>query len=500
MTEFMRNGPGRTILDIQTTPGETWQILDPNAEAAAFSGGRQAVASEWGRNSRGEPTFLGTSITGNPERITINVSQRLEIQKALQNALLKLDEVPGCGCEDDGLQLRIRIRCGDIRDLNNYEIAQVLLDSHSTSQSSANNMANSGLDGSDQVQSLVEAMSAGLQVWQKPLIHNNIQGTVTDIAINKIVWRCGDEYWFVTDADSTPGYLSQPTPTVWYTEDAGATWTGPIYVGPMLNGNGLDLVIVGANVLVASPTNGVAYAPIASIKDGVTNPNLWALSTGFTGTNFPNALAVSETNTVWAVGNGGYVYKSTDGGYTFSVVSAGTVTVQNLTCVAFDSDELGWIGGAAGTLLRYYRGTLSAITSGVAVAINTVAIPERRGGDQVYVGTAGGQVRRSKNALKTTPTWTTLGFPQSGNGQIEQIQFVGFKGQYMFVLQSDNDNDTRILRDNSGGAMGANVEIIGDFQSPENNGINALAMSTPNTGLCVGEIINTYGYIGSING
>lgn len=499
MTEFMRNGPGRTILDIQTTPGETWQILDVNAEMTALSGGRQGVASEWGRNNRGDPTYLGTSITGNPERITFNISQRVEIQNALQNALMKLDKVPGCGCDDPGLNIRLRERCGDIRDLNSYNIAVVGIDSHSTSQSSANNMANS-MDGSNQVQSIVDAMSAGLTQWQKPLVHNNIQGTISDIAFNHIIWRCADEYWAVTDADNTPGYLSQPTPTVWYTEDAGTTWTGPIYVGPMLNGNGLSIVIVGANVLVASPTNGVAYAPISSIKDGVTNPNLWALATGFTGTNFPNDLAVSETNTVWAVGDGGYVYKSTDGGYTFSVVSAATVTTQNLTSVAFDSDELGWIGGAAGTLLRYYRGTLSVVASGVAVAINTVAIPERRGGNQVYYGTAGGQVRRSKNALKTTPTWETLGFPQSGNGQIQQLLFVGFKGQYMFVLQSDNDDDTRILRDNSGGAMGANTEIIGDFQSPENNGINALAMATPNQGLCVGEVINGYAYIGSING
>lgn len=497
-TEFYRNGPERTIIDIQTQPGEAWKVLDVNGEAGTYSGGRQSVQSEWGRNSRGGLTFLGTSKTGNPERITLNISQKLDIQKALQNALLDLDKVPGCDCDVDGVQLRIRQRCGDIRDINNYDIAQVLIDAHSTSQSSANNMANSGMDGNDQIQSLVENMSAGLQVWQKPLVHNDIKGTHNDIAFNDIQWRCGDEYWAVTDADNTPGYLSQPTPLVFWTTDKGATWDS-VYVGPMLNGNGLSLALVGANVLVASPTNGVAYAPIASIKDGVTNPNLWALATGFSGSNFPNALAVSGTNTVWAVGDGGYIYKSTDGGYTFEVVSAGTVTTNNLTSVYFDSDDLGWIGGASGTLLRYYRGTLSVITSGVSDTINTVAVPERRT-SQVYFGTAGGVIRRSKNALATTPTFTTLGFPQSGNGQIEQILFVGYKGQYLFVLQSDTDDDTRVLRDNSGGAMGPSVEIIGDFQSPENNGINAIAMATPNQGLVVGEVIDSYAYIGSING
>lgn len=494
--EQMRNGPKRTILDIQEFPGQPWRILDVNAEVGAYSGGRQPIQSEWGRDERGDLTYLGTSITGNPERFTFNVSQRVEIQKALQNALNQLDKAALCGCDNFGVNLRTRIRCGDIRDVNNYDIAVVGIDAYSTSQSTANNLANS-MDGNDQIQSLVENMSAGVLVWQRPLVHNDIKGTINDVAFNDIKWKCDEEYWAVTDGDDTPGYLTDPTPLVFWTTDKGLTWDS-VYVGPLLNGDGLSLVIVGANVLVASPTIGVAYAPVASIKNGVDNPNLWALSTGFV-SDFPNRLTVAPDGTVWAVGDGGYVWKSADGGFTFSEVSAATVTTEDLHSVHFAEADLGWIGGENGTLLKYYRGTLSAVSTGIAAQLNDVAVPSRRT-NEVYFATDTGLIYRSNNALATTPTFTSKGFPMSGNGQVNRLLFVGFMGQYLFVLQSDADDNTRVLRDNSGGDLGASVEIIGDFQSPENNGINAIAMATPNQGLVVGEVEDAYGYIGSING
>ena len=499
-SQYISNAREKTYVDVQIGgPGNPWVLSAEDTSMTAPSGGRQSVDSRWGRNFRGDSTYKGTIRTGNPARWTFDVMARLTIFSAIHSLLNKFDPRPGCGCEYDGVGIRRRQRCGDIRDINNYEIANFYVDAFSTNQSWSANLANADV-GDDSDVMVTESFSAGEDYFIKKLTHSDVKGTFSDFAYNDILYLCDKKWYAVTDADNTPGYLSQPTPMLkWTTDDFNPSYSYSSYIAPFLNGNATSVVIVGDRVVVASPTNGVAYARLvdldAQVVDATVQP--WTLATGLTTPKFPTALTVIGT-TIWGVGTGGRIFKSSDGGFTFELVNDGVTTAQNLVSVSFENEYLGWAAGASGTLLRYMNGNWTEIDiPSLSATINTVAVPPGRP-DEVYVGTAGGEVYVSTNAQVTKPTFATRPFPKSGNGSIVQIKFIGYRGQYMFLLQSDSASNTRVLRDLSGGALRSDVEVIGDFSSPDNNGINAIALATPNVAFVVGEVVSSYGYIGAV--
>jgi photosystem II stability/assembly factor-like uncharacterized protein len=93
---------------------------------------------------------------------------------------------------------------------------------------------------------------------------------------------------------------------------------------------------------------------------GVTAANL-------SGVNFPT------TTEGWAVGAGGVIIHTTDGGATWTTQTSGVAT--NLTRVAFVSATEGWAVGASGVIIHTTDGgaTWTAQTSGVTTQLNGVA-------------------------------------------------------------------------------------------------------------------------------
>lgn len=497
-SNYWLNGRQQTALDIRPAgPGNNWQILDTDAGMTAPSGGRQGVDSAWGRAPDGSSRYLGTRFTGNPERWTFDVMARVDNINYLLGLLDDLDGRLQCGCVTNTNDVRVRERCGDQRDIQQYTKWWLGLDAASTSSSFDNPLANA-MEGDNIEVQQQESLSAGLAVRGTKLVHNDISGTVSDVALNKTIFVCSDEWWLTGNADNTPGYIGQPTPKVIYTEDGGSTFTA-IDVPVFLNGNITDMIKVGSYIVVVSATNGVAYAPITQLKrGGVIAPAAWSLATGFTAPNFPRTLFATNSNVVWAAGAGGRIWKSSDGGFSFTAQTS--PTSNNLFSIAFASDDLGWFVGASGTVVRYFKGSFSVLAiSGLSATINKVAVPEYRG-NEVYLGTANGFVYRSRNAAETSPTWETRGFQGSGTGQIIDLQFAGWKGNVLFLIQSDLNGLSRVLRDLSGGALGLDTEPIGDFQTPSNFGYTSIAPANENDAMVVGNIHETYAFIGKVEG
>lgn len=490
--EYWNNGPESTSVDLREGgPGNSWKVLDFEAEVDAVSGGRRGVESNWGRNARGGREYIGNSRTGNPERYTGQLMARRDKLNFVRGLLRDLDDPQACDtCSDSGLDVRVRERCGDQRTLVGYEMALTLLDVVSTSTSTDNNLANSST-GDDQLIMDQEAISAGLAQRLTKLVHSNISDPAQLTAINDVTWRCGQEWWVVTNAIS-----SAAAPRVGYTEDNGQNWTF-IDINTFANGSdATSIVINGDTVIVAGPAEGISYAQVDDIKNGVASP--FADSTGISTQN-PNVLALAEDGSIWAAGTGGYIWRSTDGGFSFVEVDAGVTTSNALNAIAVVSDNTVWFGGASGTLLRFLSGTVStvAITGSPTDAILTLAVADYRS-NELYIGTDAGDIYRTNDALAQSPEFFTLGFFQSGTGRIDALRFAGWSGDVLFVVQSNGSSQSRVLRDLSGGAMGNDVEIIGTFTDPANTGLNAIDVRSANDAIVVGNVQSSAGYIGRV--
>ncbi len=496
----------KATVDVQIGgPGNPWKLLDPSATLDGPSGVRsQKVESRYTRgNAAGQYKYLGAVKTANPDRIKVPLSLRLQACDFLQRL-------------DCPVTLRARQACASRTTLTDYEQSIVYIDSHPDGGLDYSNpLANGTEDNGADVMEKIN-YSAGEEMRVVKVAHLDISGTISDFAINKIIGvglrvcqsGCGvetteeNDFWAVTDRDSTPGYLTLPTPKFLWTTDGGTTWSTSD-IAPFVNGDATDVAQYGAYVLVASPTHGVAYARYQDLVDGVANP--WAHCTGFSGgTAFPKALAVVGGD-VYAAGTLGYIWKSTDG-FTFSVLSAGTVTTQTINDIAAAGCDLLWFAGNSGALVKLFKSALSLVVvkdsanATVTSNLNVVEVPDLRG-YEVYVGTTGGKIIASKNADASTPTWAELAFSGAGTGSINDLKFGGTFGAILFIVQTEpgGSGRSRVLRDLSGGAGGlSQVEIIGTYSQPANLGINSIAVANANVAVTVGEVEASFAFIGKV--
>lgn len=488
VVEIQRGGPGTAIV-----------LLDPSATVSGPSGGGQSVADRWTRDFEGGAGAYkraGVYRDGAPERFTFDLSTNLQVS----DFLTKLTKFK---CEHI---LRVRYHCGNVEDPTNYNAQLVYTQAFGTGYNYDNNIANGTPEGVPLMTVVNESASEEVRVSK--VQHLDISASVSDFALNDIIsvgveqcaGDCGLEndgnqkFFAVGDRDNTPGYASTSVPMFHYTEDGGSTWDdNPIDVA--LTQDALRVYSIGQYVFVALGSSGLGYARFQDIKDGVSNP--WALATGLSGLTV-NALAYAGGADVYVAANGGNIYKSTDGGLSFTALSAGTVTAQNLNDVVFVSNTLGYFVGNSGAIVKYFNGALTLITvSGLTANINTVAIHKDRP-KEVYVGTAGGNIYRSRDV---GVTWTSMSFPGFGAGQIKMLRFAGPQGMHLYAIQRNvAGTKSRVLRDLSGGFLSYCTEVVGSYDSPANSVINAIAPSDANTALTVGEKDGDYAFIGKISG
>jgi len=485
-------------------PGNPWTLLDENgAMIDAFTGGSADVESRFGLDSRGRRVYLGALKQGDDARITTTASFRLEISRLLTQ--MRTGRCP--------FDIAVLQRCGDISPLN-YIGGLIFYDGYTTNRSYDNTLALLPDNAQTDVMRALDLSFAPIEDAALKLLHKDITNTVSDFDINKVisvgVLKCsGDcgvvgendgeqDFWAVTDADTTPGHGGFGAPRFLYTEDGGTTWNGSS-VTVLLGGNLLGVAKAGEYVIVVGST-GAAYAKFQDIKDGVSLP--WTLS--LSASNINDVTAVSS-DTLYACANSGVIYKSTDGGFTWSVLNNGTLTAQNLNSVSFVDSTTGYFAGASGALVQYFNGTLSLLVvrtsvGGAAITanFNVVATAPFRG-QEIYLGTSTGLMYRCTNATGSYPLFSAMsGLDQLGSGSIDDIQFGGFRGSVMFVVQTNAANTSRVHRDITGGNTAMKTEIIGGYTNPSNFGINSIAPASITRAITVGQIHETYGFIGSI--
>lgn len=508
------NTGDRSTVDMQPGgPGNGWQVMDVNAQLDAPSGGARARTTLWGRDEKGGIAPRGFVYTGNPDDWTSNLSYPL----TNENALKRLN------CP---FTIRARQYCSPNRsNMASYAPPGMKVYQQTTVTSFGYDNGLAMMDGQGTDLNRTAALQSTFEDTWVALTHDDISLTTSDVAYNRVIGissevcqgACGlgtteeDAWLAVTDKDASPAYGGGSAPWLYYTVDRWVTRTG-VRIGNYIGADALDVVLAGNKVLVFSDTKPPIYANLADIYNGVADPLLWFNSSGTSesGTNYPRAAVAVDSNTILAVGSGGRIWLSTDGGVSYTkIYDTGSLTSQNLTCIDAQASGNAFVGGAAGTFIRLaktpgassFTGSLIVVRDAslnvLSSAVNSIRTPKTRG-DEVYLGTAGGEIWRSRNVNATRVVFENKKFDQTGVGSITDMGFAGFQGNILFVVQTNVNSYSRILRDFSGGNLGGDVEPIGDFVTPGNFKINSIGVANANVATTAGEVHGTYGFLGLV--
>jgi hypothetical protein len=208
----------------------------------------------------------------------------------------------------------------------------------------------------------------------------------------------GTQRIYLVTKSSGAGSPGTPSEVI-YSVNGGATWaqTNITGLGGTVDPTAIEVV---GNYLVILDTagNGYWFAELNSLT-GV--PGSWTnVTTGFVASKQPNDLYVAAPNEVYFVGNGGYIYKSTDIPSGVSVLSAGAATTNNLQRVRGVDDTI-VVAGDSGTILKSLNRGATFATVTLSPTSATVRALEVLDDYRYWAGTSGGKVYYTTNGGET---------------------------------------------------------------------------------------------------
>lgn len=167
-------------------------------------------------------------------------------------------------------------------------------------------------------------------------------------------------------------------------------------------------------------------------------------------------------NDVWMAGDGGACYASTDGGATFDQKTPAGNT--DLRQVVFLDHLNGWLAGANGTLLRSTNGgvTWTPVALGTSATITSLVFIDGQTG---YLGGTGGLVMKTVDG---GASWTNIG----GAGWTKTITGIAARGTTVYVTGVD----AFCARSSDGGSTWTLLNFMTDSQS-DVNGVYAKSAS-----------------------
>lgn len=169
--------------------------------------------------------------------------------------------------------------------------------------------------------------------------------------------------------------------------------------------------------------------------------------------------------------NDGYIYKSADGGLTWTLKSsAAGVQINGISAL---SDDTVWVVGASNLVYLSEDGgqTYTAITGPTAGdALRVVVTPDRT----VYIGDSLGAIYGSFN--KGT-TWTTMSLQGATVTSVPRIKNAPGNNDVLYAIGTLADGSSRCWMTTDGGA----AWLLWSLNMPANSGINALVVLDENT-------------------
>lgn len=486
---------GKGNVDVQVGgPGNAWQYLSACASMSGPTVPEGSIETRWCQDPENVGGFKRSSrFRTAPDMVSFDLMTKL----GAINKLKKLDCSFG---------IRARYACNGSRtDPNNYDPIMLSYTPADINEHSYDDLVVTDPSNEDEIQKTAPIVANSEYVVEKmnsPARLGTLAG-LGDAPINDLELcdshscggACGgrsdgcQKIYGVTDADTTPYANPQLitgtkdfTTGIW-------TWSYAPILG--INGNVNGVECAGSRIIVHSNADSViAYNDAAGDQDE------WNLVTiAQTPSTNPNALFARTSREIWLACNSGYLYKSIDGGLTWTSVGTEGYTSQNLNAVFAYDDNLVYVVGNTGIILKSTDGgeTWQDKTEVATTAANllVVKVPPNRS-QEVYIGTNDGQIFRSKDQ---GDTFTNVAFTGDGNGTIDDIEFVGpYAGEIMFILHNDSGPRGRVLRDLSGGNGASDVEIVANYTEVITAGVdlNALTVCDVNQAFAGGEVSGGY--------
>jgi hypothetical protein len=483
--------PSLTSVFVQPSgAGNPLRYIDPENIAAAYSGGGVAVESDFVRGR-----YVGSRLTQNPGRVSMQVSARRRTISALRDLARNPTCLPNVylltGCPP--------------QNFDRFDLLTILVDAAITSNGVSGNIADGTTLADPKLMDQL-TFDGGILLEARPLTHD-LQGDALSTAGFTDIKAIGEPYCAGACGAGSDGaqeflMLAAPIapatiPSIFYTNDGGVTWTSQT-IAAITNGSADAVAIIGNRVVVAATgtTPGLFTAPLEDVRTG--SAVFIAASTQA----HSDVVALDDVTGI-AVGAAGRISLTQDGGYSWATLTSPVATALNRVAAGSDKN-LVWIVGASGVILRLrnLRTVQQIVYAGVGSDnLTAVAVPRDRT-NEVYVGSAVGEIHRSRDGWNPAPVWQEVGFTKpTGGGIVEDIKFIPEARQaVMFVVQSNAATESRVLVDYSGGNMATWALAVGSFSSPANSLIKRIAPANVNYALTVGPVDGGAGFVGVVTG
>lgn len=201
---------------------------------------------------------------------------------------------------------------------------------------------------------------------------------------------------------------------------------------------------------------------------------------------FDQSVFVFDLNNIWVGTDLGYLYKSEDGGLTWTAQESGVITVDQIRAVHFADRDTGAFAGENNVIAATTDGgsTWSELVLPVGQAtdeVNTVFVLDQY---RFWVGYSDGTIYYT---LDGGDTWSQRSYTGSGAGQVKQIVFLNDLQGYL--AQNTAAPVGYIHQTMDGGYSWERVTL------PTNTGINALVLCDGFKAFAVGEAQASTGVI-----
>lgn len=238
-----------------------------------------------------------------------------------------------------------------------------------------------------------------------------------------------------------------------YTVNGGATWFEATITGIGATADPIALDIAGDKLIVLVPSEGAYYYATISSVTGVPG-SFTKVTSGFVGAGAPNDLYVLDSSNIFICGEGGYLYKLTDVGAAVTVISAATVTSNDLVRITGDKQDTILAVGVAGTIVKSSNRGATFATTATAPTVGTLILQAVAAVNNLryWVGSSQGYLYYTVNGGET---WTESSFSGSQSGQISDILAVN--DEALYFAHATSTPTARIFSTWNGGVNWTNL-------------------------------------------
>jgi photosystem II stability/assembly factor-like uncharacterized protein len=369
------------------------------------------------------------SVRGSIDRATFSIATRYTVQKAV------LLELANAGCRVDWFTLSGK--CGNPQDFTEGGEKWMYFPDGDLSTHSLENYGAFSNDENNPTNEMVDATSETyyeflyMRQEQVGAAYTTREIYTVDVYVGNECENCPDPCDRVlasmAGASATPG----TKPSLLYSGDGGVTFSTQDITTMFSNEVVSDGdVLTGDMVLISNTSNSIHWTDLEMLYSG---SNTWQeVTSGFVAAKNPNAMFTLDSRHIWIVGNGGYIYFSSNHKVGVSVQDAGVATTQHLQAVhAFDQDNVLVVGNANAVVYSRNGGVTWATATGPAVGLNLGAcwMWDR---DVWFVGEGSGGSGKLWLTVNAGLSWTEISLPVTSN-RVYKIVFISEAEGYIIV-------------------------------------------------------------------